>query len=57
MHVNPIVRNIKVGEILKELKVFFSHILDVHSCKFRSYSFVRQLYSARVEQQEPVQNT
>ena len=54
---HTIVRNVKVSQILEELKILLSHIVDVHAGELGSNGFMRQLDAARVKQEEAIKST
>ena len=41
MHLNSIVWNVQVSQILEKLKIFFSNVVDVHTGQFWPNSLVR----------------
>lgn len=50
-----VVRQIDVAQVLEVTKVLFDNLHDVLRIKFRLDGFVRELYSARVKNQETIQ--
>lgn len=57
VHIDLIIRNVKVCQVLEEFQILLSNFDYVHTWKSRSDCFVRQLYSARVEKQKTIKNS
>ena len=57
MHLNSIVGDVQVCQVLEKLQIFFSDIVDVHTGQFRPDGLVWKFNTAGVEQEEAIEDS
>ena len=57
MHLDSIVRNVQVCQVLEKLEIFFSDVVDVHAGQFRPDGLVWKFDTTGVKQEEAVKDS
>ena len=57
MHLNSIVGDVQVCQVLEKLQIFFSDIVDVHTGQFRPDGLVWKFDTAGVKQEEAIKDS
>ena len=57
MHLDSVVGDVQVCQVLEKLQIFFSDIVDVHTGQFRPDGLVRKFDTAGVKQEEAIEDS